>query len=367
MALSLNLLHTFIWKFGRFMLGSGGGLSKMRITFLFYCARSGSTHFATQMAKHSADTVVLPEFRFVQMLLHKTEEQCKALSPKQIKRLILSDMQFDNLGFSSVDIEDFCSAVAGKGRRSIVLSLLQRYRDMRDLVGSHFVIKNGQLVHQATLLAQLFPEASFVEIVRDPRAVVNSMMRTKTVYSYGGAMAGGDPLTAARLWLEYRVASDRLKAKLGKDYRRISYERFVSDKSLSRSVIEGICRKSVVGGGDISLPGKESSLHRLAQLPSDETRSGAWQSELPSKSGVAIEVLLGDSLMEAGYIPFFINGLSEAEIDQAVVTMERKSMRLRQMHYLRTIIHWARVSLVKPSQVVFRMGEASRSRRKRRS
>lgn len=339
----------------------------MRITFLLYCARSGSTHFANQVAKYSANTVVLPEFRFVQMLLRKSEEQCKALSAPQIKRLISSDMQFDNLGFSSHDIEDFCLAVAGKGRRDIVLSLLQRYRDMKGFVGSHFVVKNGQLVHQAEALVNVFPDASLVEMVRDPRAVVNSMMRTKTVYSYGGFMAGGDPLTAARLWLGYREASDELKALREEDYLRISYERFVADNDFSRSLIESICRESVIEGDGMSVPLKESSLHRLAQLPSDETRSVAWQHELALNEGIAIEVLLGGELTKAGYTPFFTNGLSKAEIVQAVVTADRRSKRLRYKHYLRTIMYWARASLVTPSQVVFRVGEAIRSRCHRRS
>lgn len=339
----------------------------MRITFLLYCARSGSTHFADQVAKYSADIVVFPECRFFQMLLQMREEQCKTLSPRQIKRLVSSDMQFDNLGFSLDDIDEFSLAAAGKCRRDIVVGLLQRYRDVQGLVGTHFLIKNGQLLHQAKALNEVFPDANFVEITRDPRAVVNSMMTTKTVYSYGGFMAGGDSLTAARLWLRYREAANQLKALRKDNYLRISYERLVTDNDFSQSVVQSISGDSMVGGAGISVSAKESSLHRMAQLPSDQNRSVAWQDELALSEGIAVEVLLGGELIKAGYTTFFTNGISKEQIARVVVTVERRSRRILCKHYLRTIVYWARESLVTPSQVVFRVGEAIRSRCHRRS
>ena len=50
---------------------------------------------------------------------------------------------------------------------------------------------------------------------------------------------------------------------------------------------------SMIGGAGISVSAKESSLHRMAQLPSDEARSVAWQDELALSEGIAVEVLLG--------------------------------------------------------------------------
>ena len=166
--------------------------------------------------------------------------------PETNQTPVSSDMQFDNLGFSLDDIDEFFLAAAGKCRRDIVVGLLQRYR-MQGLVGTHFLIKTVSFC-----IKQKFQRSiSGCEFCRDnahPRAVVNSMMTTKTVYSYGGFMAGGDSLTAARLWLRYRKAADGCSALRKDNYLRISYERLVADNDFSQSVVQSISGDSMIEG-----------------------------------------------------------------------------------------------------------------------
>lgn len=334
----------------------------MKISFLLYCARSGSTFFASQVAKWAENVVVLPEFRLPQILLGMTEAQCMALSPNGLQRLFSQDIQFDNLGFCLGQQQLLAQELSGRGRRAVFCGVLEAYRRTHGTTGSHFLVKNGRLIYQMTELLDVFPDANLIEVLRDPRGVVNSMSTTKTVYSYGGAMAGGDPLRALDEWKQYRLASLRLRDQRSSQAVKVLFEKLVSDDAYATGLIErhfGVRQSESAG---LNLSALESNLHPRANASADSNRSDSWKFELAEHTGMAIEALLGDSLTSAGYAPYFSVNKTEQEIQKAVANLRLLSRKRRAVHYFKTTMHWLALLPKRPAKVFYRIRQAWRTR-----
>ena len=334
----------------------------MKITFLIYSARSGSTFLANHIAQTRPEVVVVPEFRLPLLLMWRSEAEIRSLSSKDLRALFARDLQLDNLGLDDQVIETLSNRLVGQGRRAIILAFLQEFRDAHGHVGTEYLIKNGRVVFEKDAVQEILPEANFVEIIRDPRGVVNSMMNTRTVYSYGGPMAGGDPLKAASIWREHRQAVQ----KIAKTPTCIRYEDLVAnpddiDETLDACFGSGTT-SAVIARKPQVVSQKEQSLHRLVGKKADAKRLDEWKSTIPPRTGMAIEAFLGTTMTTAGYGPYFTTQAAADEIAAALASQKRTSQVLRAKHILRTQLHWLCEALRRPRQVLFRLENARRMR-----
>ncbi|WP_158971898.1 sulfotransferase [Chachezhania sediminis] len=335
----------------------------MRITFLIYCARSGSTFLANRIAENRSNVVVIPEFRLPLLLFWRSEDEIRGLDADGLTALFRRDMQMDNLGLDETRLAALATALAGQGRREILLAFLDAYRETHGLSGQHFLVKNAEVVFEEEAVRAVVPEADFLEILRDPRGVVNSMMNTRTVYSYGGPMAGGDPLRAAAAWLKHRRASAALSMPLTV----IRYEDLMSDPESMDATLDalfgpaGETATATPSGKVVSA--KEQSLHKLVGKAADKGRNEAWKDAIPARTGMALEAVLGATMTEAGYVPHFTAGATEADIGAALSRQRLVGRAIRVRHLARTGMHWAREAMHAPGEVLFRIENARRARR----
>ncbi len=149
-------------------------------------------------------------------------------------------------------------------------------------------------------LSEAFPEARFVHLVRDPRAVVLSRMKA----GFGSRRIGRHVLR----WREAVAAHRRHAAALGPDrYLVVRYEDLVSDL---RTQIEAVCRLL-----DLELvpamlephrregagfrPDAEWLRNTLRPVFTDSI--DRWRTELPPRQVALIESALADEMREMGY------------------------------------------------------------------
>lgn len=166
------------------------------------------------------------------------------------------------------------------------------------------------------LIKRLFPESKFLHIVRDPRAVVASLLAAGK--QPWGFWAPKDPSGAAQLWLDCaRIAKDELRG-YGDDCREVRYE------ELSQDTNSVLC--SIHEWMDLPVkPIEDLSKYSIAELnarsqegsrtnPKWENRTrffrkGAvqgWKDELTRQQVTQVEQICGDVMQAYGYMPVYL-------------------------------------------------------------
>jgi len=154
-------------------------------------------------------------------------------------------------------------------------------------------------------LAQLFPEAHFVQIVRDGRDVVASLLAMDWKDARGAPLAiTRDPRSAARAWAAHVRAGRQAPPQR---YHELRYERLVADpegalRSLFGFLGEAWSEEALAyAREDRSAEGvNETSAGRIALAP-DMTAIGRWRRDLSAEARKAVSEEAGALLAELGY------------------------------------------------------------------
>jgi hypothetical protein len=334
----------------------------MRFAFLVYVSRSGSTLVARTLASHSRELVVLPEFRLVDVLVAEGDASVRKLSAARLLKLVMIDKQIGSLGFSSAELEALAAENAGKGIRALMEALVARYiarhaPDRRDATTA--LIKLGSVVYIADQLATLFPEAMYLHVYRDPRAVTSSLIRHVRPYFPEQKMGRGDPVFISR---EYKRVVRAVRELAGRaPVLDVQYEQFCADPT---PVIENIARffgvafEREASAPSFTVAAAEQGIHQLVDQAPIVERTTAWQTELPGWAGLAVERTVGDVLGELGYQPHFATGVSPAQARAWHARSTLFHMRCTAEHYVRRLNYYR----TRPSWLGNRMKLALRRR-----
>jgi hypothetical protein len=161
------------------------------------------------------------------------------------------------------------------------------------------------------LLHRVFPEARFVHVIRDGRAVANSLLQMHWWRGYGGPEAWSfGPLSEAdrREWveagrsfavlagLEYRILMDAFEAVRreapGEAWREVRYEDFVAEpRATTRELL-----------GFMGLEWSPDFERGFRRYRFDMGRTDAFRNDLPIGDVAALERVLAPTLARYGYI-----------------------------------------------------------------
>jgi hypothetical protein len=168
--------------------------------------------------------------------------------------------------------------------------------------GTHFINKRIANVRRIPLLAAAFPNARFVDITRDGRAVAVSLSRVdwwedSVVWWYGGTPKawrddGRDPWElCARNWVEEVRAIDSGIGELNpKQVLRLTYEEFTAEP------VETILRVAAFAGLD-----DVASWRRDIERIQFRNRNDSWKKGLPPEVVTTIEEVQAGELSKRGY------------------------------------------------------------------
>jgi hypothetical protein len=174
----------------------------------------------------------------------------------------------------------------------------------------------------AASLLDVFPDAHFIHIVRDGRAVAASTM----VVDWGPS----EIIDAARFWLQ--ALSYGLAAELDQSARvtRVRYEDLVLNTPVE---LERVCQEvgipfegAMVEGAGFKVPPYSAKPHALVGMAATASRVRAWEEDLTPREIEIFESITGDVLRYLGYVPRF--GLKAAPPS----TVERYVMRAKELY-----------------------------------
>lgn len=268
--------------------------------FIVGSPRSGTTWLQLLLAQHS-EVVTGKETQlftqYVDRLRERWHEELREASSGTTNGLtrVLAEAQFQDA------IREFCDRVFDVLARS-------------NPEASVLLEKSPEHSLHAETILQLYPEALFLHIIRDPRAVSNSFRHAARDW---WTWAPSGPVETTRRWRK-NVVAGRGIADLTSRYREVRYEDLIergeqelleifewlgldADRAFSRSALAACEIDTLTANGDDT-----EHPWRLDTEPEGFFRSGrkdSWSEEMSATDIAIVEQEAGSLLEELGYEP----------------------------------------------------------------
>jgi len=280
-----------------------------RPVFIVGCDRSGTTLLRLMLIQ-GPELHIPAESRFLAVLNEHSELYGNFSQPHQ-RWFFIRDLQTNRATAKTVTfpvfaltIEEAQCALEGAAPTNFPGAAAALYEASTRKAGkSRWGDKTPAHVRDIPWLAQAFPNAQFVHIIRDPRDVAGSIVKA--------GWAHGSHREAAEFWKERVQAGRNAGTKLGHDsYREIKYEALVTKPGEELPALCGwlgleYTDKMLTTSERIEehIPAEHLKLFPLAAGPVDRSRAQAWRQSMRRQYVADVEAVAGDTMREFGYEP----------------------------------------------------------------
>ena len=265
--------------------------------FIVGCPRSGTTLLRRMLDTHS-EMAVTPETHFGANYVRK-RDRFGAEGEPTARRALLDEF-CRSAGFREMAIDESSfRARAESDPKDPWLPLRIAMQDFGRLRKSSIVgEKTPSHAVQITALSNAFPDARFLILRRDPRAVVASWHRT--------TWSKRTSTQVSEKWRRYSHAMRRACRSLPGRFLEVRYEELVLDPAAE---LKAIC--AFLGTAfdpsmlfyyerDASSP-EEGADNELTFEPPNPSRIDAWRAETPARELRRIEAICGHEMVVCGY------------------------------------------------------------------
>ncbi len=271
----------------------------MRPIFIFGCERSGTTLLGSLLGSHSR-CAATPESQFVADVYRQQVARGPEFDLSYALGRIKNNFRFKlwNIDVSVGDAER-----AGVSSYEALISyLFETYAAGVGKTADVWTDHTPTNVKSAAMLNELFPDAKFVHLIRDGRAVVSSIK----------SLEWGVHATRqlSQQWVTkvgYGLAAE---GYLGPEKSlRISYETLTAAPEQTLRTIcsfaDLIYEDEMVAGAGFSVPKYTEKQHGLVGTPPDPARANAWMKRLSPQDIQTFEHSSRDMLTYLGYEPLY--------------------------------------------------------------
>ncbi|MFX0124902.1 MAG: sulfotransferase [Candidatus Hodarchaeota archaeon] len=275
-------------------------MSMEQIVFLTYINRSGSTFLANLLNEYE-DIGVSIEARMPDGILYRSLEINKPQEIKRALEVLYSDGKFGAWNIDRNYLEGEISSLDFPIRYDQLLRTILKlfFKDRKVKV---FIYKNGFYINHIEEVKSTFPEAKFIFILRDARAIYNS--QKSSLNSETLKPMADNPVPVAKY---YKQISSIIERYNSVDWVHvIKYEDLVSntDYEIKKllTFLDSNLRKDLAAKSYFEkIPQKEKHLHKNVKSEALEKRIYAWRDELSKAEVMIIERILGNVLIRYGY------------------------------------------------------------------
>jgi hypothetical protein len=273
---------------------------RLPFPFLVGSERSGTTLFRLMLDAHP-DMAVPPESYFI-IDLYRRRKRYESGDGQRYNTIALANDLAGSRWFRAWGMppKELATAMRREDDVDFAEAIRKIYRGYAKMFGkSRYGDKTPAYVQHIRVLAEIFPEARFVHLIRDGRDVAMSLTEVK----WGPT----DVLEAALQWRERVQRGRQAGAELGAHrYLEVRYERLVAEPEavlretsefVELSFDEVMLRHSETAGDRV--PGRRDGLHGRAATAPSAVRD--WRRDMPREDLEAVEAAAGDLLGELGY------------------------------------------------------------------
>jgi LPS sulfotransferase NodH len=271
-----------------------------RKLFIVGCPRSGTTWLQLLLAQH-AEIATAPETQIFAYYLAQLERQWRLEHEG-------SDKLQGRAGLSRLLSDDEFASLCRQSAR-LVLDKIRSGRPGCAVVAE----KSPKHALHAAFIQQLFPDALFLNVIRDPRDTAVSLIAASQ--SWGRDWAPPNAVQAARMWVDH-IHGARKAAEIPSRYYEVQYEQLKADAVRElQSILEWIgvgadpaeCAAAVAAcdfkelkkrkvSDDLPLPGSQSPQGFFRK-----GESNGWRDELSNADVRVVEHICGPLMAEFGY------------------------------------------------------------------
>lgn len=268
----------------------------MRPVFVGGCDRSGTTLLGSMLGRHP-DVLCVPEFPSKTIILRNWE---------RIRATVTASNVIDWLAAQ----HSFMAKWAIQLNKEKLSTPPVDYRGLTEWVVSQFGDSIGKPspeiwvdhtpsnIRMVSRLVEQFPDACFLHIVRDGRAVANSLLELP--------WGPGSIDHAAVYWMQETAPGLAAEIRFGqKRIMRVHYESLIMD---AESTLQAICTNigldydgQMALGGGFKPTRYHQKQHHLVDKPPDPSRISSWKAKLSPRDIEVFEHLTGDMLDYFGY------------------------------------------------------------------
>ncbi len=321
-------------------------ISRAGFTFLVYAPRSGSTYFARRLAEAYPSVLVMPEFRLPEFLMTAGDSRVRGMNRSDVARLLLADRQLKgSLGFTDELLRDLAEAVHGKGIAGILDGVVRAYSDRPR---SHTVLKLGRAAAFDSTIREVLPGSKYIHILRDGRAVVNSLLATQKVYYPRENMGRDDVVWSSNIWNRHVDQVQHLQRNCPGRVITVRYEELVQDESGIMAELGPWFENGGMTPTREFMPGRtEGPLHRWIDADADLSRIDGWTKELGDRRAIVGEFLMRQRLQLLGYPLIFTRAVPRKDLVLLVAGARSRHQCVALVRAARRIAsHWREPRLV---------------------
>ncbi|MDR9498551.1 MAG: sulfotransferase [Hydrogenovibrio sp.] len=271
---------------------------------VFVCGapRSGTTLVGSILGSGTGG-VVTPESQFVADLAqHYRFNETKPWPKSSLQKKISSHFRYKLWQIPFPSLASFPDEIGMNEFREVILKLVRGYAKHHhgQEAPSIWVDHTPTHIQHAELLLRLFPNAQFVHVVRDPRAVAASL--------FARDWGANTSKEAAIMWAERLGYGLALEQKHPEKVVQVQYETLVTSP---KRTVQTLCEKlklpfseQMLLGQGFELPDYTKDQHGLVGQGMDQSRIDAWRSQLDQWSLYEIECRLESLMALMGYDVF---------------------------------------------------------------
>lgn len=319
------------------------------ILFLAYFSRSGSTFLSSRLDRYE-DVGVTVESAFMRTLLLKKGDLIKASSPDEVYGMLEREARFSNLGLGRDLFSEHLRPGGSYGVGEVARAILGTYFADKKPAARVWIVKEGGSGFLVNAISRELPEARFLHVIRDGRAVLNSGLNSIRPYGSGERMAR-DPLAVARVWSGFVDGVDAFRATHPERCLVCRYEDLMADEDaelrrlrLSLGLPAEVSETNGSGYYE-AMPEKERSIHRLVSGGAVQGRVDAWKDELGRGDRLVFEYRARKTLHHHGY-EADVPGFPKLLLDRSFVYSYISSLALRARSWRRLVGNPARLAYV---------------------
>jgi hypothetical protein len=244
--------------------------------------------------------VCVPESQFIEHQFARDGFDPEALNPQQTLARIVADPRYQLLWQVPIQPEGVPAEQLGSTYRKLLCWLVRAYGRSRGKEDAVVWIDHTPTNFRRGLtLLSMFPEARFIHLVRDGRAVAASVLPLD--------WGPNNALHAAEFWMAGCAAGLAAESQLGPErVLRVRYEDLVCDPGPTLGRITGFAglnyEAAMAEAGGFQ-PSRYSEGHRLVGRPPDRSRVDSWQQTLTPRQIEIFEAEAGEFLTTLGYVP----------------------------------------------------------------
>ncbi len=295
--------------------------------FIIGCDRSGTTFLGSVIGSHSK-CIATPESQF--KVECYSEEYKSSFNAKETFIKIQNTQRFKNwntsISFTKAEYNEI------KNYPDLILNIVQKYNigKQHKTTAEIWVDHTPINVEYVDFLKQLYPNAKFLHIIRDGRAVASSLKNLPW-----GPRSVQD---AARFWLKKLAFGFAYEIKYPKDILSIKYESLLNDTEITIKQITDFMgieyEKNMLEANGMIVPEYTKHQHALVGTKANKARINAWEKNLSRREIELFEYETKNMLNLLGYNTFFEDAKKEKIYERIPFIIKYR--------YIRFINKWKR-------------------------